>query len=357
MDRISSPYTNCRRQPPATRPPSSRTKAIPTSTPRARRTMSGRTLIEDDDRQNAHQKAGGNRPFGDKPPVFDVLQLWAVTDEDERQQEREHPLEDHDPSLPGKERRVWPGDLDQAGVDACPERCGQLSKIRAPRTSRQRHQPGCHPVREQSRPSTSAVSVLILVCSVPACSWRASRGLSCCRSRPRAVSIAPWVLVTVVVMCSSGSSCSKAACQAFHRCCSANHAFLRFPRVRTFSVTNLLTPARASPALLIAALSCGSRPARGPVAVCSARNCSAYSSTRALMSASCCSTRERSTPSATGSFEAGEAAGHGSRQGDELGQLRDHRRRCGCRSRGLRGQSPRRQHEREEHNSLEEALE
>ena len=34
--------------------------------------------------------------------MFDVLQLWAVTDEDERQQEREHPLEDHDPSLPAK---------------------------------------------------------------------------------------------------------------------------------------------------------------------------------------------------------------------------------------------------------------
>ena len=211
-------------------------------------------------------------------------------------------------------------------------------------------------VRE-SRPSTSALSVVILVCSIPACSWRASRGLSCCRSRPRAVSIVPWVLVTVVVMCSSGSSCSKAACQAFHRCCSANHAFLRFPRRLTFSATNALTPARASPARLISALSCGSRPARGPVAVRSARNCSAYASTRALMSASCCPTRDRSTPSATGSFEAGEAAGHGSRQGDELGQLRDRRRWCGCRRRRLRGQSPRHQHEREEHNSLEEALE
>jgi hypothetical protein len=45
-------------------------------------------------------------------------------DEDERQQEREHPLEDHDPSLPSKERRVWPRDLDQAGVDTGAERCG-----------------------------------------------------------------------------------------------------------------------------------------------------------------------------------------------------------------------------------------
>ena len=100
------------------------------------------------------------------------------------------------------------------------------------------------PGERESRPSTSAVSVLILVCSVPACSWMASRGLSCCRSRPRAVSIAPWVLVTVVVMCSSGSSCSKAACQAFHCCCSANHAFLRFPRVRTFSCHECADPCK-----------------------------------------------------------------------------------------------------------------
>jgi hypothetical protein len=48
-------------------------------------------------------------------------------------------------------------------------------------------------------------------------------------------------------------------------------------------------------------------------------------------------------PVCTGSFEAGETAGHGRRQGDELGKFRDRRRRCGCRSRGLRDQSPRRQ--------------
>ena len=213
------------------------------------------------------------------------------------------------------------------------------------------------PGERESRPSTSALSVLILVCSVPACSWMASRGLSCCRSRPRAVSIAPWVLVTAVVMFSSGSSCSTAACQAFHRCCSANHSFLRFPRVLTFSVTNLLTPARESPALLIAALSCGSRPARRPVAVCNARNCLAYSSTRALISAELLLHPRESHPVRTGSFEAGETAGHSSRQGDDLGKLRDPGRRCGCRSRGLRDQSPRRQQESEEHKSLEEALE
>src|SRR5262245_435425 len=70
-----------------------------------------------------------------------------------------------------------------------------------------------------------------------------------------------------------------------------------------------------------------------------------------------------SHPVSHGSFEAGEAAGHGSRQRDDLVKRRDPRRLCGCRSRGLRaleslrGQSPRHQHEREEQNSLEEALE
>jgi hypothetical protein len=61
--------------------------------------------------------------------VFDVLELWTVMDEDERQHEREHPLQDHEPSWPGKERLFWPCDLAQAGADVRSERCGQLRKI------------------------------------------------------------------------------------------------------------------------------------------------------------------------------------------------------------------------------------
>ena len=37
-----------------------------------------------------------------------LFQLVPMTEEDERQTEREHPLEDNDPSLPGKERLSWP---------------------------------------------------------------------------------------------------------------------------------------------------------------------------------------------------------------------------------------------------------
>ena len=85
-------------------------------------------------------------------------------DEDERQQEREHPLEDHEPSLPGQERRVWPCDLDQAGVDARPERCGQLSKILRREHRGRGISQEVPPCEREIRPPTSAVSVLILVC-------------------------------------------------------------------------------------------------------------------------------------------------------------------------------------------------
>jgi hypothetical protein len=125
-----------------------------------------------------------------------------------------------------------------------------------------------------------------------------SKGLSCCRRRPRAVSMTPWALVTVAEISSGGASLRKAACQAFHCCCSANHTFRRFPNVLTFAVTVLLTLARASPALSISALSCGSRPARGSVEAFSSENCPIYPSTAALTSLSCCSTRERSPWSA-----------------------------------------------------------
>jgi hypothetical protein len=88
-----------------------------------------RTFIEYNCGHNAHQKARGNRSVGEKPPLLYLLQLSSVTDEDERQHEREHSLEDHDLSLPGKERLFWPCDLDQAGLDASSYCRLQLSNI------------------------------------------------------------------------------------------------------------------------------------------------------------------------------------------------------------------------------------
>ena len=237
--------------------------------------------------------------------------------------------------MPGQERRVWPCDLDQAGVDARPERCDQLRKI-----WRREHRGGgirrchlCPGERQTSHLSGQRVDPgfertgLLLEGQGPELLPE---------ERPRAVSIAPWVLVTVVVMCSSGSSCSKAACQAFHRCCSANHAFLRFPRVLTFSITNVLTPARESPALLISALRCGSRPSRRPVAVCQRRELPGILVHAGADVPELLLHPKKSYPVYHGSFEAGEAAGHGGRQRDDLVKRRDPRRLCGCRSRGRR---------------------
>ena len=52
-----------------------------------------------------------------------------MAEDDQRQTHRQHPLEDHQPSLLGNERRAWPRDLDEAGFDARAERGCQLSDI------------------------------------------------------------------------------------------------------------------------------------------------------------------------------------------------------------------------------------
>ena len=150
------------------------------------------------------------------------------------------------------------------------------------------------------------------------------------------MSIAPWALVTVVVISSSGSSLRNAACQAFHCFCSANHTFLRFPKVLTFAVTDLLTPVSVSPALSISALSCGSRPARGSLEAFSARNCLAYSVHSGADFPELLLNPREIPLVCNRFFQAGETIGQGSRQGDEVGKLRDRWRLFWRRSQGWR---------------------
>ena len=315
-----------------------------------------RTLIDDDDRHHTHQEAGGHRPLGDKPPVVDVLQLWTVTDEDERQQEREHPLEDHEPSVPGHECRVWPGDLDQAGVEARPERGGHLRTI-----LRRDHRGGgisqgatlcerdqiAHRGGQCGDPGVERPGVLLDGQQGPELvpeqteggldrslgfGYRGGEGLKRLIVQHSRVPGVPPLLFSHPLFSPVPEGPYLVRHELTDLCQGITRALDLCFELRQSA------PPRASGGLPRQEL-LGRRVHAGADVL------------ELLLHPS------ESHPVCQGSFEAGEAVGHGRRQGDDLGQLRDPRRRCGCRRRGLRDQSPRCQHEREEHQSLDEALE